>query len=940
MSPLLHHPLHLAPLLLAAFLLPGSASADPATASRYYEDAVKRNADGDPTGAILQLKNALLEQADLLPALLLLGETYLNEAQAAEAETALTEAERLGADRSLVVPLLARSWLQQFKHEQLLGRLQPEGLSPQAASELLVLRGQALIETHRVQEATQSFLEAARLLPDAASPHLGLAKVKMQQGELDGAALEVAEARKRDTASAEVWNITASLAHVRGDLEQAVKDYDQALAINPAHREARVAKVSVLLDLKRSAEAGKELDYLLENAPRDPRAAYLRALNLARAGDEPGSRAALAEAVSVLDSIRPELIERNTQLLLLAGLVNHGLKQTEKAKSYLERALAVAPELVGARKLLGSMLLQEGRADQAMSVLTEAERQAGDDPEVLSLLASAYMARGLHDRAAGLLRRAMELSPSTSLQTQLGVARIEAGDTGLGRTELAAAFAANPDDPRAGLLLALQLIESGRAAEALPIARKLVQREPGNPTLLNIQGTAESLAGDDLAARTSFEAAVASDNRFLPAQINLARLREREGRPDEARLQLETLAREFPDDRELLLARSRLARRSGQNAEAARLLDRLRALAPDDVAIRVEQIDLEIEAGAHDRAIKAAQDLAGRFPEDLSVLETLGRAQVAGGQEKEARVTFRRMADRAGFDAQWQLRIAARLRSIGADEEARYALQKATQADPSFLEARVDLIVLELETRHADRALELVQKLRRDYPESALALQLAGDARLATGDAPGAETDYRAAFAKAPTLAATVGLSRALTAQARPLEAIDVLEAWRSGHPDDEFALMALAELQAQQGESAKAIAALETLLARYPENPNLLNNLANLLAASDPERALKHAREALRVAPQIPAILDTLGWLLVNQGGAEEGIRYLREARSREVGDATIGYHLAHALHQLGRTDEARTEIERSLATTQAFPDRKAAEALKAALATSAAKP
>lgn len=920
----------LAPVVgLSLLALAGQASADAADAARYYEDAVRREADGDANGAVLQLKNALLEQPDLLPALLLLGRIQVASGLGAEAETALTEARRLGADAGIVMPLLAQAWLMQFKQDQVIDKVRPEGFAPPVAAELHVLRGQALLDTRRLAEAEQSFREALALAPDQADAHLGLAKVQLQRGELASAAASVATARGLAPTSAEVWNHQASLAHAAGDLESALGDYAEALRLEPRHREARIAHASILLDLGRNEEAAGALASLAETAGDDPRVAYLESLRLARAGDAKAAREALMRAVGVLDAIRPELIDRNVQLLMLGGLVNHGLGQFEKAKGYFERITAFAPEMVGARKLLGKILIAQGHADRALNVLTEAERQAPRDPDLLSLLASAYMARGLNDRAAALLQRAVEATQDPALRAQLGVARILAGDTGLGMDELSTVLEERPDDTRAGLLLALKQLEEGQAGAALERIARLLEREPANPVLLNLRGVGERLAGDLAAARRSFEAAAAIDARFLPALINLARLAEIEGDRTEARSQLEALARAHPDDRELLLARVRLARSEGAFAEAARLLDRLRTLNPDDIPIRIAQVDLDLSAGDGARALRSAEELAARFPEALVVQEVLGRSQLSAGQTGAARVTFRRMADRAGFDARWQLRIAAMQRGIGAEDDARHSLQKAIKAEPGLPAPRRDLAVLELDNGHPERTLELARGLRKDFPDDLLARQLEADALLALGDAAGARAAYAEVHAREPNLPRVIGLARALGVLGDLAGATKLLAEWHAAHPEDDLAGLALAEFQSRSGETAAATATFEGLLARSPDNPLLLNNLAQLLAVSDATRAITLARRAVEQAPTDADFLDTLGWLLVTTDMADEGLRYLREAQARAADNPTHAYHVAMALDRLGRAAEARRAVEQALAMGRDFPEREAAHTL-----------
>jgi Flp pilus assembly protein TadD len=69
-------------------------------------------------------------------------------------------------------------------------------------------------------------------------------------------------------------------------------------------------------------------------------------------------------------------------------------------------------------------------------------------------------------------------------------------------------------------------------------------------------------------------------------------------------------------------------------------------------------------------------------------------------------------------------------------------------------------------------------------------------------------------------------------------------------------------------------------------------------------------AEHAHRLAPQDASAQDTLGWLLVQQGQLDAGLKHLREARLRAPTNPEIRYHLASALAVAGRTEEARVEL------------------------------
>ena len=120
---------------------------------------------------------------------------------------------------------------------------------------------------------------------------------------------------------------------------------------------------------------------------------------------------------------------------------------------------------------------------------------------------------------------------------------------------------------------------------------------------------------------------------------------------------------------------------------------------------------------------------------------------------------------------------------------------------------------------------------------------------------------------------------------------------------------------------------------SRVPDSPIVLNSLAHVSQQLGRSEALDIARKAQSLAPGIPEINDTLGWILVQQGRAEEGIPYLRQAVARKTDDPVLRYHLAVALNKLGRNEQALLELNRLLSGPGDFAERQQAVALRDSL-------
>ncbi|MGZ5259161.1 MAG: tetratricopeptide repeat protein, partial [Burkholderiales bacterium] len=119
-----------------------------------------------------------------------------------------------------------------------------------------------------------------------------------------------------------------------------------------------------------------------------------------------------------------------------------------------------------------------------------------------------------------------------------------------------------------------------------------------------------------------------------------------------------------------------------------------------------------------------------------------------------------------------------------------------------------------------------------------------------------------------------------------------------------------LAEAQFRAGQLPLARETYQRALAADPDDALMLNNYANLLQKLNDPSAQVHAEKALKLAPHNSALFDTLGWILVQQGQIEPGLRYLREARVRSPENGEIRFHLAFALAKTSREEEARDEF------------------------------
>jgi Flp pilus assembly protein TadD len=95
-----------------------------------------------------------------------------------------------------------------------------------------------------------------------------------------------------------------------------------------------------------------------------------------------------------------------------------------------------------------------------------------------------------------------------------------------------------------------------------------------------------------------------------------------------------------------------------------------------------------------------------------------------------------------------------------------------------------------------------------------------------------------------------------------------------------------------------------------------------------DPQ-ALEYAEKAHQLAADNPAVLDTLGSILIEQGNTTRGLPLLRKAVSLAPDMPDIRYHLALGLIKANDKASARKELEQLVGTGKNFADIGEARAL-----------
>ncbi len=918
--------------VIALALLAGVAGCDrfrsPEDRVKTAEEAMKA---GDYRKAVVDLKNALEDKRDYDHARLLMAEAalWLGDVRGAATELGRIKGEVDPARRAAVEVQIA---LGQGKAEELLGRLDDPGLALSPAQRALS-RGQALMQLGRFAEGEKAFDEAVAADSDLLSGKIGALEARAAQGDR-AAAHRGYEALTKDSTNAELWlSYGLSLART-ADFDAAVNALSNARKNQKQLRITQQAALFAALtdvqlaraDVNGAADAANALQRVAGDSPM---ASLAQARVSMAKGDYTGAVTRLRELVRAA----PKLVE--ARMLFAMALLAEG--STQQAGVELNTVLGQVPEHPGARQLLAQIRLQLDNPDGALRMLAPALESAPDDRNVNALVEAARSRLGAQ-ASVSVLEEMLQQDPGNpGLEAQLASAYVAAGAADKAVALLKNRSGANDGDvSTADLRRAATLLNALSASQGEASVRReaeaLVAANPGNGYLANLAASAYARYGDLNAARRVLQQAL--DRGANPASLLLsqAQLEWSAGNRPAAKAAIEKLMQLEPGNPAAQMAAGEMSLASQEFTAARKHFEKVLTLRPKTIDARLRLAQISLRAGAGKDADKLIEDAVALAPKRVEVRNAAGLLQLHFGRADQAAQQFRAATEADAKSAESWFNLSRAQLQLGQNAAARESLDQAVAAQPDAVPAQAALAHLDVSAGNVDAAIRRVDALKSANPDNPGVLVLSGDVLTAARRPADALKEYRAAYSKRADFGVAAKFFRVATVT-RQREPTELVDRWLELHPDDAAARALLAESALQKGERSRAVTEYRSVLDKNPNDPVALNNLAWLYHEAGDSRALDLARKAAALAPQSAGVLDTLGWILVEQGKVAEGLGHLAKAVSGPKADPEVRYHYAAALARSNRAAEARPQLEQALSGGVKFPSRAAAEQLLAQL-------
>ncbi len=568
---------------------------------------------GQPTKALAILQ-PVLDKIDEDPDfLVLVGEVYLQAGDPRKAEEYLHRASKLDPNDLTKRTAVAVAHMAQGRVIEAASEFEQISRVDDG-----ITADQALIASHLRRNDLDSALSAIDALqkkkPDDPETYSLQGRVLLAKKDAAGARRSFEKAVALNPTYFPAVASLASMDMAEGNSDRARKRFEEVLAADPKNMPALLSLAK--LTAAKGGTAAESLTLIKKSISANPDgvAPRLALIDFYMANDEPKKADSAAQEALAAIPDKPELLDAAGRAQVRAGEVNKALatygklaslqpssplpylriadihlsgKNTEEAVKNLRKALEIRPNLFEAQRKLVQILLGDGKTMDAIAVAREVEGQRPKEAVGYILEGDIHASEKRWSDAAAAYRNGIRQAPASELAIKLHKALLSAGNTAEAEKAATSWLKDHPKDvafrlysgdlatarkdypaaaqyyraavdlqPENALALNNLAWVSGemKSPKALEYAERANRLAPNQPAFMDTLAMLLAEQGDSAGATALLLKALEIAPQAAAVRLNLARVLIRAGRKDEARVELETLAKlgnRFPEQAEV-----------------------------------------------------------------------------------------------------------------------------------------------------------------------------------------------------------------------------------------------------------------------------------------------------------------------------------------------------------------------------------------------------
>lgn len=845
------------------------------TNANHLERASRYEAQGQFRAAAIEYRNAIQKSADKDEAKLRLASLLNHLGQSKSALNVLEQVEDKSSDTYQLA--LIKTYVLRDKYKSAQQALQQfGGLASSAPNRYNLLRAQiyeGLGQTEQALGLYQSLVEGDPTLEEAV---VGMAKMLLKSGDKPAALEAIAEAKTHIPKSVNLLLLEAGIAYGSGELDNAEVALNQALSELPAMdvmSPQKVRVLSMLVDvLARQGRSTEAYVYTKLLAEEFPGAAEIKSrFESAMAAFKQGDWIVAEEQLSAILSEVPTHEAAGSLLAVVKYMQGDIASADQLFQDYTD-----SETIDGSMKRVYALTnMRMNRPEQVMS-LFEDDLEKGDNPTSLGLYGAAALASNNTVIGVEALKKSLKLDPSQTKFRLLLANHFNSIALPQEALDILKQGLTLPYDGQLDLAYVRQLItmKQYKQAESF-ITGRLSEKSDNNDHQL-LAGEFYLVSGQPQKAKNYFTAVVNRDKTNLRAHRGLLRIDVASESWDKVLTRLEDIIalNEYAEFayRGIIITNNRLGRIQVG-------VDRVAALAkekPDNPIPRGVLSHYYLSEGQLDLAEKQWRQIVDS-ESGLNVKNRLGT--------EIQLVKARRALNKESYD------------------EARAALLSILQSGSDNSTALFLLVNTEIRAGRFKEAEKVIGQIPARKALTPLINELKADLALAQNQLADALDGYMEAWTERPVDSVGVkinGLIKQLQTSAAAQTFIK--EDWLRKLPQSVPARLVLADALQRDNQLKAAGEVYEEVVALTSTSVVALNNLAWIYQQMGDKRAIATAKQAYELSPESPEVIDTYGWILVQNQQYQEGKPLLDKALKLSPDNKEIQRHVQEADKLMGK--------------------------------------
>ena len=485
--------------------------------------------------------------------------------------------------------------------------------------------------------------------------------------------------------------------------------------------------------------------------------------------------------------------------------------------------------------------------------------------------------------------------------------KVDAGDRKWALRELLSVWPNLSKMYSLGAMIAQLQLQEKLYKDVLLMTGSLKKLEPKNPAGWNMEAIAYDFLGESENAKKTFEHVLKIDSGNVNATLNLVNYLIKDNKLVQARIRYEEMIKKYPNNYQGLLSISDFEKKIGDVEKSKKYLQQAIDNHSDAARPKLLLAKLLYEQGKLEESLAINEPLLKEHEDNIYILEQVAIIKFMQNDYESAKHLLLSAIKVAPENAALHYNLGRTLLAQDKEDEAVQSLEKANSLQSGHGPTNLILAQLMAKKGEYKEAHTKLQEIEKKYPNSATIKQITGQVFLQQKRPDQAIKKYKEAFELNKSTNLVLLLAMAQQQADKVSESYTTLNAWLKDNPKDFQVRTALAQMQLDSNMLEEAKAHYQFIDKHFPKGAGAKNNIAWILALQGQfNNAEVVARKALKLAPNLTEVQDTLGYILYKTGKFEEAEQLLRKSLDKNVNNPSAALHLAEVLIATKQDQEA----------------------------------